>query len=233
MPVFDPIPLSALQHYAFCPRQCALIHVERLWEENRLTAEGRVFHENAHDGPAETRGGVRTVRGLPVSSHTYGIGGVCDVVEFHANGRVIPVEYKRGKPKRDASDAVQLCAQALCLEDMLKVAIPVGLLYYGQTRRRVEIPLDEALRRQTLALVREVRTLLDTRTTPPAVRAPRCDNCSLLDQCLPDAGQWRRGAQAWFRRRLQADLESEPDRERDAKEAEPERHQVPWAESLE
>lgn len=200
----DLIPLSALQHYVFCPRQCALIHVERIWEENRLTAEGRVFHENAHEGPAETRNGVRTVRGLPVSSHVHGIGGICDVVEFHANGRAIPVEYKRGKPKRDSSDAVQLCAQALCLEDMLKVQIPFGLLYYGQTRRRVEIPLDEILRGQTLALVREVRGLFDTRTTPTAIRAPRCDSCSLVDQCLPDAERWGRGAQAWFRRHVQS-----------------------------
>ena len=121
------IPISALQHWLYCPRQCALIHLEQAWEENRFTAEGKVMHARAHDAPDESRPGVRITRGLPVRSLRLGLSGQCDVVEFHAGGRILPVEYKRGRPKAHRADEVQLCAQALCLEEMLGAVIPGGL----------------------------------------------------------------------------------------------------------
>ena len=119
------LPISALQHLLFCPRQCALIHLEQAWAENFLTADGRLLHEKAHDGPDESRAGIRTTRGMSVRSLRLGLSGQCDVVEFHADGQVLPVEYKRGKPKSHRADEVQLCAQALCLEEML--ASPLAL----------------------------------------------------------------------------------------------------------
>jgi CRISPR-associated exonuclease Cas4 len=123
------LPLSALQHLLFCKRQCALIHVEQVWAENVFTAEGNVLHERAHNGPDATQPGVRIVRGLPVRSLALGLSGECDVVEFHGSSAVLPVEYKRGKPKGHAADEVQLCAQALCLEEMLHQSVVRGALY--------------------------------------------------------------------------------------------------------
>jgi len=135
----DLIPISALQHFVFCERQCALIHIEQAWTENRLTAEGRLLHERVHDQGGESRAGVRIERGLPLRSLRLGLVGVADVVEFHplseGGWRPFPVEYKRGKPKRNACDEIQVCAQALCLEEMLGVRIPAGALFYGKTHR--------------------------------------------------------------------------------------------------
>lgn len=217
----DLLPISALQHLLFCERQCALIHVERLWEENRLTAEGRHMHDRAHQGEPETRGGLRTVRGLMIRSLRWGIVGQADVVEFlapdgtpaaHAlpnrisagtdadwsGWTVTPVEYKRGRPKKDDCDRVQLCAQALCLEEMLGVGIEVGSLFYGQRRRRTVVPLDEALRQRTVEAIRRLREMIVTRETPPAVREPKCNNCSLFDLCLPDTLSPRMSASQFF-----------------------------------
>ena len=138
-PEADFIPLSALQHYLYCPRQCAQIHLDRAWEENVFTAEGRILHERAHSGETESRKTVRTVTSLALSSKRLGISGVADVVEFHegkGSWQPYPVEYKRGRPKKSDADRVQLCAQALCLEEMLDIPVPEGALFYGQTRRR-------------------------------------------------------------------------------------------------
>jgi len=197
------LPLSALQHWLYCPRQCALIHVEQAWAENRFTAEGRVLHEKAHEGPDETRGEVRVARGMAVRSLELGLSGQCDVVEFHADGEILPVEYKRGKPKAHRADEVQVCAQAMCLEEMLGVEIRAGRLFYGQRRRRTEVVLDAALRglvRDTTAAVHAMRR---SGLTPLAeYDARRCDACSLIEICQPKALRFRKGTAAWFERQL-------------------------------
>lgn len=181
----DYIMLSALQHYQFCPRQCALIHIERQWAENRFTAEGNILHERADSKTSERSGSVRIVRTLPVCSRHYGLSGQADVVEFHADGTVFPVEYKRGRPKKDFCDAVQLCAQALCLEEMLGKDILSGALYYGQKKRRKEIVFDEDLRALTRKTIRATHQLIRSGLTPRADYGKKCDSCSLLNLCLP------------------------------------------------
>src|SRR3989337_821592 len=138
----DLIMLSALQHYVFCPRQCALIHIEQLWAENVLTAEGRIMHDKVDTANRESRGNIRIEYGVPMRSLRLGLIGKADVVEFHKDGDrwiPFPVEYKRGKPKPGNCDKVQLCAQAICLEEMLSVRIPKGALFYGKTKRRLDV----------------------------------------------------------------------------------------------
>lgn len=157
------IPLSALQHYAFCPRQCALIHNEQVWAENFLTAQGRALHERVDSGEPETRKGVRFERSVHVSAEKLGVHGVLDMVERDTKtGYLKPVEYKRGKPKPEPFDEIQLCAQALCLEEMTGQTIAEGALWYGQTRHRVPVVFSDSLRAQTLAVISQVRELLDT-----------------------------------------------------------------------
>lgn len=185
----EPIMISALQHYAFCPRQCALIHIEQLWDENRFTAEGKIMHEHVHEQGDESRGNVKIGRGIPLRSLRLGLVGVADVVEFHRIGRNLwqpfPVEYKRGKPKPDDSDSVQLCAQAICLEEMLSTAIPRGALFYGRTRRRLDVPFDESLRARTEEAARLAHKLIESGVTPPPVYSKRCESCSLIGECMP------------------------------------------------
>ncbi len=186
----DFIPLSALQHYAFCPRQCALIHVEQLWMENAHTAEGRVMHETAHSGDSRTRDGVRIVTDLPLSSRFLGVSGMADVVEFHREGNVwipFPVEYKKGAPKNHAeADAVQVCAQAICLEEMLGVKLTEAAIYYGAQHHRHGIALDATLRDKTAAIARATHKLFTRGQTPPPERRPHCKSCSLAEICMPD-----------------------------------------------
>jgi len=184
-PESDYIMLSALQHYLYCPRQCALIHLEQVWLENRFTAEGRVLHERADSGEMVRQGGVRTVRTLPIRCERLGLSGQADVVEFHEIGVVFPVEYKRGKPKGNRCDEVQLCAQALCLEEMLNVEIKEGALFYGQKRRRQSVAFDAVLRRLTEKTILQVHDLFDGRVTPKAEYSKKCDQCSLRAACLP------------------------------------------------
>jgi CRISPR-associated exonuclease Cas4 len=190
----DLLPLSALQHLIFCERQCALIHVEQLWADNRLTVEGTHLHRRADSGVDESRCDVRTARGVPLRSLRLGLIGKADVVEFHRSRRgeaeawlPFPVEYKRGKPKRDRSDEVQLCAQALCLEEMLGAEIAGGALFYGTTRRREDIEFGAGLRAETESAAARLHGLIAAGTTPSAVREPKCDSCSLLHLCLPPA----------------------------------------------
>lgn len=200
------LPLSALQHLLFCPRQTALIHLEQVWAENRFTAEGNVVHQKAHDGADESRPGVRITRSLPVVSRALGLAGQCDIVEFHANGDIVPVEYKRGKPKTHDADRVQLCAQAMCLAEMLNADIPQGHLFYGQRKRRTVVEFDATLRALTSETAAALRRLIDSRQTPPAEYAPRkCDSCSLIDHCQPHAFRRKRGAAAWFDAAISAD----------------------------
>lgn len=187
-PEADFIPLSALQHYLYCPRQCALIHLDRVWEENVFTAEGRVLHEKAHSGETENRKNIRITTSLMLSSRQLGISGVADVVEFHAeNGQwqPYPVEYKRGKSKKSDADRVQLCAQALCLEEMLGTTIEEGALFYGQTRRRETVLFDNRLRSLTKETVNAVHQLFAQTKRPSPVNDNRCKACSLKENCMP------------------------------------------------
>lgn len=193
------LPLSALQHWLFCPRQAALIHLEQMWADNRFTAEGDVLHEKAHDGLGESRPGIRITRTLSVVSRRLGLAGQCDIVEFHADGAVVPVEYKRGKPKSNDADRVQLCAQAICLEEMLGVKIFRGFLFYGKRKRRTPVEFDADLRHLVESSAAALHECIASRVTPGAAYEPRrCDSCSLLDLCQPKALRLKRGAAAWF-----------------------------------
>lgn len=190
--------LSALQHFAFCRRQWGLIFLERQWAENARTAEGQVFHETAHHGPeSEARGELLILRGLRVASPTLRLGGVCDVVELHRSPSGVslagreglwlpyPVEYKKGSDQTKESDEVQLCGQALCLEEMLCCQIPEGSLFYGETRRRTRVAFDGTLRQRTLDLLHELLGYMDRGYTPGAKLHKGCNACSLRDICLP------------------------------------------------
>lgn len=190
--------LSALQHFAYCRRQWGLIFVERQWAENARTAEGQVFHQTAHHGPeSETRGDLLILRGLRVASPALRLGGICDVVEFHRSPSGVPlmgreglwlpypVEYKKGSDQTRESDEVQLCGQALCLEDMLCCQIPEGSLFYGETRRRTRVAFDEPLRQRTFSLLQEMLGHMARGHTPAAKPHKGCNACSLRDICLP------------------------------------------------
>jgi CRISPR-associated exonuclease Cas4 len=195
----DLMPLSALQHLLFCKRQCALIHVEQQWEENRYTAEGRIMHERVDASRPESRGDVRLEFSVALRSFRLGLIGKADVVEFHRCQRSscsapktdcelwqpFPVEYKRGRPKKENWDKVQLCAQALCLEEMLEVAVPAGALFYGKTRRRVDVAFDTDLRRETENTSQRLHELIASMRTPSPAYKKRCDKCSFFDRCLP------------------------------------------------
>ncbi len=213
----DLIPISAIQHYRYCPKQCALIHIDGLWAENRFTAEGQQLHQrvdtpgsrtrtptdvgdNEHpvDGcdaslcPSAGRAGVvRVVRSMPLRSAAFGIVGKADCVEIRTDefGKLIsapkPVEYKRGRPKQDNTDAVQLCAQALCLEEMTGWTIESGALFYHTTRKRQETLFDTTLRLETADTIKQIRSMIRANRTPVAAFGPKCRNCSLRDFCLP------------------------------------------------
>lgn len=202
----DLIPISALQHYLFCPRQCALIHIERLWAENRQTAEGRLLHDRADTPHIERRHGVRTITAMPLSSAELGIAGVADVVEFRPgteSERPCPVEYKRGRPKAHRADEVQLCAQALCLEAMFGCRVEEGALFYGQVRRRHPLMFDDELRRLTLETICVTREMIRSGHTPPATyQAECCDACSLIELCQPKLLGKGRNVETWLRSQM-------------------------------
>lgn len=179
------ILLSALQHYAFCPRQCALIHNEQAWAENYLTAQGKLLHERVDGGEPETRQGTRFERSVRVLSNTLGISGVLDMVEVSKNGDMHPVEYKHGKPKPTDMDKIQLCSQAMCLEEMTGRTVASGSLWYGKTRHRLAVVFGDELRAKTLATIDSVRTILQSGQTPLPIYDKRCKACSLMDICEP------------------------------------------------
>ncbi len=194
----DWLQLSGLQHFAFCRRQWALIHIEGQWAENLRTVDGRLMHERVHDQQfRESRGDCLTVRGLAVHSAQLGISGQCDAVEFHQDPsgislrdreglwRPYPVEYKRGKPKEHSADELQLCAQAMCLEEMLCCDIPEGTLYYGEPRRRTQVLLAPELRGQVRDSLAEMHELYRRRYTPRVKPSKACNACSLKGLCLP------------------------------------------------
>jgi CRISPR-associated exonuclease Cas4 len=213
MPESEPIPLSALQHAVYCLRQAALIHLERVWADNRFTAEGEVLHAVADKGGARKGRGGRRVMALPLACRRLNIAGVADLVEFQPDGRggevAYPVEYKRGKAKLHRADEVQLCAQALCLEEMTGNPVPEGALFYAETKRRVAVPFDDELRgltEETVSALAEV--FASGHTPPPTSRRDRCRACSLNELCRPDAVG--RPARAWRGRMLDRLLSDEP-----------------------
>lgn len=197
-PEEDWLPLSGLQHFAFCRRQWALIHIEQQWSDNYLTTAGSLEHDRAHDyGESETRGDLLIMRDLRVFSRRLGITGACDVVEFRRSddgvplhGRAgtwlpYPVEYKHGRPKRQDADRLQLCAEAMCLEEMLACSIPEGALFYQQTKRREQVGFDTPLRDRVVAMSREMHELFHRGHTPKVRPSKSCRACSLRDICLP------------------------------------------------
>ena len=198
----DGLALSGLQHLAFCPRQWALIHLEQAWTENRLTAEGRLLHERA-DRPGQVRRhDLRTVRGLTLLSRRLRLTGRADVVEFRPEP--FPVEYKRGKRKPTDCDLVQICAQALCLEEMMEIPVPRGAIFYGEPRRRIDVDFSPALRARTEELAATMHRLYAAHETPPAQPGKHCANCSLVNQCLPSATAAYNIAEGWHRQQIRS-----------------------------
>ncbi len=219
----DLVMISALQHFLFCPRQCALIHIEKVWEENYLTAAGRTLHERVDRTGTETRKDIHLATALNLVSKRLGVTGIADMVEFRktdsaVNGEGVtvaiklpkksgwwipfPVEYKRGAPKLHRADEVQLCAQALCLEEMLGVTISAGALFYGETRRRTDVVFDGELRALTEKTIEGARNLLRSGTTPPPVLTKGCKACSLVDLCRPEELGTNMSAKRWIRLRI-------------------------------
>ncbi|TVM14506.1 CRISPR-associated protein Cas4 [Oceanidesulfovibrio indonesiensis] len=181
----DLLPISALQHLAFCERQCGLIHLEQAWNENALTAYGRILHKRADRHGRETRRGVRTEFAVPIASRRLGLFGKADAVEFPASGPC-PVEYKRGKAKAHDADRVQLAAQAMCLEEMTGATIPEAALWYGATRQREPVTIDDALRSRVEDLAAQLHAMMNQGATPPPRKGPHCKACSMRGLCLPD-----------------------------------------------
>ena len=214
----DLLPLSGLQHFRFCRRQWALIYIEAQWAENFRTTDGAILHQRAHDASlTERRGDVLVTRDMRVFSHTLGVSGACDVLEFHQDPAGVslpsqeglwqpyPVEYKRGRPKEDTADALQLCGQAMCLEEMLCCRIPEGALYYGETRRRMGVSFTPELRQEVQTLLAEMHDLYRRGRTPKVRPRKACNACSLKELCLP--GLVRRSSVAEY---LRQHLEVEP-----------------------
>lgn len=198
------LPLSGLQHLLFCERQCALIHIEQVWDENRLTAEGRLLHEKVHEREDETRNDVKIARGLRLRSLALGLYGMADVVEFHkqpdGSWQAFPVEYKRGKPKPNICDEVQLCAQAMCLEEMLNARVSSGAIFYGLPRRRMDVEITLSLREQTESAAKRLHELVKSGVTPPAEYEKKCRSCSLFDLCMPKRiGDGKRSVDAYLK----------------------------------
>jgi CRISPR-associated exonuclease Cas4 len=184
----DPISLSAIQHWAYCPRQCALIHVEQAFEDNVHTMRGQAVHRLVDEPRYEVMGaGVRIERALPLWSDRLGLIGKADLVEFHPDGRIYPVEYKHGRKRQKTHDDLQLAAQAMCLEEMTGTAVPRGAIYHASSRRRREVEITPALRASVQETVAAIRALLASGRLPPPVNDARCRECSLKDICQPEA----------------------------------------------
>ncbi|MGB3915539.1 MAG: CRISPR-associated protein Cas4 [Dethiobacteria bacterium] len=201
----DLLPLSGIQHFAYCKRQWGLIHVERQWIENLSTAEGRILHQRVDDPYfIESRGHVKTVRSIPLLSKTLGLYGVADLIELYRSTsndcetQYSIVEYKRGKPKPEDWDEVQLCAQAICLEEMLGVSLDFGYMYYGETKRRHRVDFNESLRERVKTLAEEMHLLYEKGKTPAAEKSKRCKNCSVKEICLPKLSQLGKKIEAYM-----------------------------------
>jgi CRISPR-associated exonuclease Cas4 len=221
------IMISALQHYVFCPRQCALIHVEQIWSENYLTATGSLLHNRVDRVEQETRRDVHLATSLRLLSRELGLTGIADMVEYHRESqefddegfriatslpsrkgfwRPFPVEYKRGKPKDHRADEIQLCAQAICLEEMHGVTIKSGALFYGTPRRRTDVFFDEELRRLTREAADGVHQLVRVGVTPGAVYTKACEACSLIDECRPKQVGSGHSSKAWIEKTIKESL---------------------------
>lgn len=197
----DFLPISALQHYAYCPRQFALIHVEQVWVENRYTTEGRILHERVDSGVQEQRGRVRSERNVLLRSEEYHINGILDLLEVYADGHYLPVEYKRGKPKLEDWDRIQVCAQALCIEEMRNISVSEGAIWYWQVRRRETVLLTEELREATVNVISLCHRLIELGETPkPIGNESQCIACSLKGLCQPD--RFRRDQSARYVKKL-------------------------------
>jgi len=231
----DLLPLSALQHLLFCPRRAALVHIEGVWDESRATAEGSILHERVHSSGSESRGDVRIARSLRLHSLRLGLVGQADVVEFHrlpdagpaqeASGSLpagvaltgvkglwkpFPIEYKVGRLRHERAYEVQLCAQALCLEEMLNVQVPQGALYYGKTARRLQIAFDERLRKDTEEAARRLHDLIGSGKTPTARYEKKCGECSLLNVCMPKVTGVRHNVGSYVQKELRSTEEDGP-----------------------
>lgn len=201
METIDPIPISALEHYAYCPRQCALIHVEQVWNENIYTMRGRDVHERVDEISSHDLAGIRFERALPIWCRRLGLVGKADLVEFH-DDTPYPVEYKAGRHRRGNPETIQLCAQALCLEEMFEVPVTKGAIYWHGSRERREIIISDAMRNQVERVAASVREMLEKRVVPPPVNDKRCEGCSLKGSCLPavvvDKARNRKAARELF-----------------------------------
>jgi CRISPR-associated exonuclease Cas4 len=181
----DPVLISALNQYVFCPRRCALMHIEGIWRDNEHTLIGSLLHDHSDEPGYETDGEATVLRALPLYSERYGLAGRADIVELR-NGEPVPVEYKKGRRRKFENDDVQLCAQALCLEEMFACEIPAGYIYHAASKRRREVIFDWRLRAETERTIEAVRRMLSAGITPPAELKPRCDGCSLRGVCMPE-----------------------------------------------
>jgi CRISPR-associated exonuclease Cas4 len=221
----DLLPLSALQHLVFCERRCALVHIENVWAENAFTIQGEHMHDKVHqDGDrTESRGDVRIARGLAIRSLRLGLSGMADVVEFHrvSEGGVhiagvqetwkpFPVEYKSGRPPKDRCYEVQVCAQSMCLEEMLGIDIPEGALFYGATHHRFDVSFDAALRAETEHAALRLHELIRSGKTPAAVREPKCDRCSLVEICMPEVAAKGHSAKSYLDSAIKKSLSDAP-----------------------
>ena len=183
----DPLPLSLLNDYLYCPRRAALKAIEGWWGENEHTVIGSLAHEHADLPGYEVARGVTLLRALPVWSERLGLSGKCDIVERHQNGSLVPVEYKKGRRRTFENDDAQLCAQALCLEEMFGAVVQNGAVFHAQSKRRREVEFDDALRSLTEQAIGDLHLLVDSSIVPPAIRKPACEECSLFEVCLPQA----------------------------------------------
>ncbi len=207
----DYLLLSGLQHLRFCPRQCAFIHIEQLWTENFFTAQGRMQHEKVHAGTGESRRTLRTERSLRIASSELGLIGQTDAVEFYKDGIDLPVEYKHGSPKPDTTDEVQLCAQAICLEEMLHCSIREGALFYFKVKKRIPVLFTEELRRETVRLAEQFHQFVEAGVTPSAVYSKKCGSCSFVETCFPDTAGRSKPVDSYIKRRLMQEPETEED----------------------
>lgn len=208
------IPLSALQHLLFCPRQCALIHIERVWEDNFFTISGELFHDRVDQVSHEKRGFKVQEFGLPIRSLKYGLIGKADSVEFYRNKageleRIIPVEYKRGQKKKGDCDRIQLCAQALCLEEMLSFDVKKGYLFYGKDRKREEVLIDGELQEKTAHLCTRLHELILSGNTPKAVISSKCKSCSLEVFCRPKSAGRSKSVNRYISQMIKEDIPDE------------------------
>ncbi|MER3431343.1 MAG: CRISPR-associated protein Cas4 [Blastocatellia bacterium] len=183
--MIDPIPIAALNEFAYCPRRCALMQIEGIWADNEHTILGSAAHRTIDLSGYEIERGVRIVRALPVFSESLGIAGLADVVEFHRD-KIIPVEYKKGKRRKFQNDDIQVCAQAMCLEEMFSQPIERGFIFHAASKRRREVTFDEKLRAAVCFAIDGVRRLISESVVPAAHLRPQCDGCSLRQICLPE-----------------------------------------------